>query len=88
MLFFVAPLSHYCKFKAEHAFPNSHFLDLRSTTAMYCQVRILAVSTLLTLFLLQPLSVNVLMQLLKRKRCTNVHIFSRQKFSKKRPPFP
>ena len=39
MLFFVVRLSHYCKFKVEHDFPNSHFLDHRSTTTMYYQVR-------------------------------------------------
>ena len=39
MLFFVVRLSHYCEFRAEHAFPNNHFLDHRSTATIYCQMR-------------------------------------------------
>ena len=66
-LFFVVRLSHYCKFKVEHAFPNQsfsrpsfdHYHDLPGTFYV--------VPTLLILFQFQSLSVDVLMQLLKKK---------------------
>ena len=59
MLFFVVRLSHYCKFKVEHAFPNQSF-----SRPLFNHHHVLA---LLTLFQFQLLSVDGLVQFLKRK---------------------
>ena len=39
ILFFVAPLSHCCKLKIEHVFPNNHFIYHSFSTTIYSQVR-------------------------------------------------
>ena len=66
-LFFVVRLSHYCRFKVEHAFPNQSFF--RPSFDHYHELpsAFYAVLTLLILFQFQSLSVDVLMQLLKKK---------------------
>ena len=66
MLFFIVRLSHYCEFKVKDAFPNQSF-----SQPSFNHHHVLAGAYLscanTTLFQFQSLSVDALMQLLKRK---------------------
>ena len=67
MLFSVDWLSLYCEIKVEHAFPKQSISQPLFNYHHELSSALQAVPALLTLFQFQSLSVDVLMQLLKRK---------------------
>ena len=67
MLFFVDRLLHYCEFKDEHAFSNQLFSRPLFDPHHILPGAFQFVMTLLVLFKLQSLLVNVIIQLLKKK---------------------
>ena len=76
-LFFLVRLSHYCEFKVEHVFPNESFSQPSFDHHHALPSAFEVVQTLVILFQLQLLSVDVLLQVLKKNNTDGlcIHMF-------------